>query len=107
MPGLPPAGPPRLDLPASLGGNLPPPRGSDPLMSLGPSAPPSAGHNSAPGLRAPSSNEKVIGLLIKGSDILLHSNVITPQVFLLGWNLHFMLIFLGRVWRPHEIRLRH
>ena len=62
MPGLPPAGPPRLDLPASLGGSLPPPRGSDPLMSLGPSAaPPSASHNSGPGgLRAPNSNDKVI-----------------------------------------------
>ena len=55
MPGLPPAGPPRLDLPASLGGSLPPPRGSDPLMSLGPSAPSSG----AP-LRAPSVNDKVI-----------------------------------------------
>ena len=58
MPGLPPAGPPRLDLPASLGGSLPPPRGSDPLMSLGPSAPSSGPQ--APGLRAPSVNDKVI-----------------------------------------------
>lgn len=59
MPGLPPAGPPRLDLPASLAGSLAPPRGSDPLMSLGPSAPSSGSHNSQ-GLRAPNSNEKVI-----------------------------------------------
>ena len=58
MPGLPPAGPPRLDLPASLGGSLPPPRGSDPLMSLGPSAPSSG----AP-LRAPSVNDKVIYIM--------------------------------------------
>ena len=64
MPGLPPAGPPRLDLPASLGGSLPPPRGSDPLMSLGagPNVPPSApSQNSGPGgLRAPSTTDKVI-----------------------------------------------
>lgn len=56
IPGMPPAGPPRLDLPASLGGSLPPPRGSDPLMSLGPSAPSSG--PSAPGLRPPSNNDK-------------------------------------------------
>ena len=62
MPGLPPAGPPRLDLPASLGGSLPPPRGSDPLMSLGPSAPSSGPQ--APGLRAPSVNDKVIYIIV-------------------------------------------
>jgi hypothetical protein len=55
MAGLPPSGHPRLDLPVSLGA-LPPPRGSDPLMSLGPSSGP---HNSGPGMRQPNSNEKV------------------------------------------------
>ena len=70
MPGLPPAGPPRLDLPASLGGSLPPPRGSDPLMSLGPSAPSSGPQ--APGLRAPSVNDKVIYNLWAVYFILFH-----------------------------------
>lgn len=64
MPGLPPAGPPRLDLPASLGGGPPPPRGSDPLMSLGagPNVPPSAASQSSGpgGLRAPNTTDKVI-----------------------------------------------
>lgn len=64
IPGMPPAGPPRLDLPASLGGSLPPPRGSDPLMSLGPSAPSSG--PSAPGLRPPSNNDKVNATDVKG-----------------------------------------
>ena len=72
IPGLPPTGHPRLDLPASLGGagSLPPPRGSDPLMSLGPQAPPSTvSHNSGPGMRPPSSNDKVILLARLGKQI--------------------------------------
>ena len=64
MPGMPP-GAPRIDVPVSLGSSLlGPPRGSDPLMSLGPSAPgPSGPHNSGPGgMRAPNSNDKVTRL---------------------------------------------
>ena len=79
IPGMPPAGPPRLDLPASLGGSLPPPRGSDPLMSLGPSAPSSG--PSAPGLRPPSNNDKVNATDVKG--------LLTPSP-----NLLFFLLFL-------------
>ena len=65
MPGIPSSGPARLDLPVSLGGSFPPPRGSDPLMSLvagaGPSAPsvPGTPASAASALtRAPSASDK-------------------------------------------------
>lgn len=56
MPGMPPSSNVgRLDLPVSMSSMNP--RGSDPLMSLGHSAPPGS-HNSGVGLRPPSANDK-------------------------------------------------
>ena len=82
MPGLPPGGP-RIDLPVSLGSNLAPPRGSDPLMSLGPSAPGSSGpHNSGPGMRAPNSNDKVTRLYFSSFFIPRHLAIMgNPVIF--------------------------
>ena len=90
IPGMPPAGPPRLDLPASLGGSLPPPRGSDPLMSLGPSAPSSG--PSAPGLRPPSNNDKVNATDVKG--LLTPSPNLLFLLFLLLSGLRIVIYYI-------------